>query len=170
MYELTTIIQNCCKLIEESNNFKDSNWTETIKIELAKLGEKKGYETCTSTKGKEYEKEWLYDLVWYKENEQRYLIEVPLVVESEWKKDLKSIKFDFEKLLLAKSPTKLMICQANENDQKIFLDYFQEAINVCPFATKNEEYLISILKLVGNDADGFTFWMFQKGENPKLLE
>ena len=63
-------------------------------------------------------REWLYDLVWYKDdlNESYIMKNTLLVVESEWaykrpKDDDKygAIKYDFQKLLLSNAKLKLMI-------------------------------------------------------------
>lgn len=165
--EMVNLIKKCLINVCEnmvSNPFnKETSWTEEIKNSLAQLGEYKGYDICTATKGKEYQSEWLYDLVWYKEDTQGFLIDVPLVVESEWGKHLvKDIKFDFEKLLLSRSYLKLMICNCQEKNRDNYLQYFQKAINVCPLVTKGDLYLIAILKLEGNDAVEFEFFEMTK--------
>ena len=160
--QIKSVVSNAYNSVCESKDYCNTNYTETIKIALGDLGEDFGYKVCTSTKDKIFNGEWLYDLVWYKENEEGFLLEVPLVVESEWDKNLKALKFDFEKLLLAKSPLKLMICQANETDEERYVEYFQKAVNVCPFTTKEETYIIAVLQLHNGDADGFNFYTIQK--------
>ena len=57
---------------------------------------------------------WLYDLVWLKYDENKSLIDAPLVMESEWdgKNDVKD---DFQKLLLARSKYRVMIFQCDKN-------------------------------------------------------
>jgi len=93
-----------------------------IKKLLGDLGKRLGYKVCASTWDKKYNSEWLYDLVWYRENDEEYLVEVPLVVECEWGTNTKKhIKFDFEKLLLAKAGIKLMICSNNDIKSKEYL-------------------------------------------------
>ena len=84
-------------------------------------------------------------------------------MECEWKKDTKKdIKFDFEKLLLAKAKVKLMICAANESKSKEYLTYFQQAIDVCPLVNSDEIFLIAILKLIGKDAERFEYYQLCK--------
>lgn len=166
--DLKDCIIKCSEHISSNHLFGDKRWTDSIKDFIGRLGEDKGFKICASTDDKLYDSEWLYDLVWYKENEEGFIIEVPLVVESEWKKDLiKDIKFDFEKLLLAKSQLKLMICNCEEDDQESYISYFQKAINICPMVIEGEEFLIAILNLVSGDADEFSFHLLTKTVVPK---
>ena len=160
--DIKNCINQCSNYVDENNIFGDYQWTQTIKAFLGRLGSTKGYRICASGAEESFESEWLYDLVWFKENEKGYLIEVPLVVESEWKQNLKDIKFDFEKLLVSKSPLKLMICNCKESTKASTLNYFQESINACPFVNTEEKFLIAILDLVGSDANGFTFHQLSK--------
>lgn len=157
--QIKSTLNNCSKTIASDGTYGDGPWTVAVKSCLAKLGEEKGFKICTSTKDKLYETEWLYDLVWYRENPQGFLIDVPLVVESEWKKNLvKDIKFDFEKLLLARSTLKLMICNCEDSKKVSYLEYFQKAIDVCPLVTSDDLFLIAILKLERNHATDFEFF------------
>jgi len=48
-------------------------------------------------------------MVWYRNEEPGHLREIGMVLESEWNQDLYEIRYDFEKLLVAKSPIKVMI-------------------------------------------------------------
>lgn len=164
--EISSAIKNSLKDAVKSmigrNVFGDPNWTEEMKNSLGELGTNNGFSICASTLGKEYECEWLFDLVWYKENEEKFLTDVPLVVESEWKTELKDLKFDFEKLLLAKSIVKLMICGGNEQKTESYLKYFQKAIDVCPLVNEQDFFLIAIIKMEGVDATGIEFYEITK--------
>ena len=160
--ELQQCIIDCSNNIESNKILGDYEWTRQIKSFIGRLGISKGYKVCASSHEQDFENEWLYDLVWYKENDTGFLIDVPLVVESEWKQNLKDIKFDFEKLLLANSGLKLMICNSKEKHKQSILNYFQEAIEFCPFIQISDEYLVAILDLIGSDADKFTFHVFKK--------
>jgi len=97
------------------------DWTLAVKHKLGELGEQNGFSTCASgCRDREYDAEWLYDLVWYKNNfndgkgHDRRLTEVPLVMEIEWSPDFLQIRYDFEKLLVANAPIKAMVFW-NEN-------------------------------------------------------
>ena len=55
--------------------------------------------------------EWLYDVTWLEYGDGR-VVEVPLVAECDWG-NLERITEDFDKLLLARSSVRLMICEGN---------------------------------------------------------
>ena len=96
-----------------SNSFGESNTgiTKKIKDKIGKLGYEKKYEVASSI----HNGEWLYDLVWFKE-ENEILIDVGLVLESELSdRSVKGLRFDFEKLLLANCEIKVFICMAENN-------------------------------------------------------
>lgn len=58
--------------------------------------------------------EWLYDILWWDENDQGYAINIPLVAESEWG-DTVRVKEDFQKLLLARSKYRVMIFECGND-------------------------------------------------------
>ena len=90
------------------NTWGDRDWTVGIKSSVAKLGRAAGWNICTSSvAGIERECEWLFDQTWYR-NENGMLRELGLVLESEWG-DFPSVRYDFEKLLVARAPLKVMI-------------------------------------------------------------
>jgi hypothetical protein len=90
-------------------NNRNSAWTRKIKEDIGQLGVKNKFIVCTSGCDGKFEGEWLYDLIWYRNNTNNRLETVPLVLESEWCMDHFQIRFDFEKLLLANSPIKVMV-------------------------------------------------------------
>lgn len=85
-------------------------------------------------------REWLYDLLWYEEdnNEGYCPINFPLVVESEWEKRRREdkrgdphsgIKYDFQKLLLSNIGLRLMIFKiSKEIELNQLSEYFNNAI------------------------------------------
>ena len=91
----------------KSNSF----WTKEIKRVFIELGHKEGFKVCAHGVDTADAKEWLYDLVWYRDDENGRLESVPLVLESEWEAKYEGIKYDFEKLLLARTVYKVMIFQ-----------------------------------------------------------
>lgn len=126
----------------------DFEWTQGLKKVLGGLGEEKGYVVCASGFKSWLEAEWLYDMTWYKEEgkgEEARLIEVPLVVESEWNLDFKHIKYDFEKLLVANAIHRLMICQAKKDRFDFLWKYFEDAVAKYPHLKKDDRFLIAIL-------------------------
>ncbi|MBN9382336.1 MAG: hypothetical protein J0H74_16325 [Chitinophagaceae bacterium] len=126
----------------------NTTWTEAIKRLLIDLGKKSGYQICTSGFPNETEPGWLYDLVWYQENEQRYLLDVPLVVESEWNENYGHIKFDFEKLIAARANHRLMVCQCRTLRKEERLEYFRNAIKTYRHCQPGDRYLIALLDVM----------------------
>lgn len=126
----------------------DANWTYEIKKRLAELGRRYEYKTCTSGFKDECDSEWLYDLVWYKEEgegDSKTLIDVPLVLESEWNILFPPIKYDFEKLLVANARLKVMICQSNNINKEHRLNYFRDAVAKYQINKNDDVYLIALL-------------------------
>ncbi|HWA26868.1 MAG TPA: hypothetical protein VG734_14510 [Lacunisphaera sp.] len=86
----------------------DRDWTVGIKASVAKLGIMAGWKVCTSSvNGIDRECEWLFDQTWF-HNGNGMLREVGLVLESEWG-NFQEVRYDFEKLLVARAPMKVMI-------------------------------------------------------------
>ena len=119
-------------LIEVStyNYSGDKKWTYFLKQKIAQLGLRKGYKVAVGGFADDFEKEWLYDLVWYREDLQGCLMNIPLIMESEWRKNYSEIKFDFEKLLLGNAEMRLMICQSKEKDISNLISKFKNAIDI----------------------------------------
>jgi len=129
----------------------DRAWTTQIKEDIGSLGEKHGWTICASGFPDRFERGWLYDLIWYKE-EGGHLAEVYLILESEWGKTLAHIKYDFEKLLLAKCGLKVMIFQARNRDLETLFEFLKAGIHAFPAKSANEIYL---LIAYNNDTEKF---------------
>lgn len=93
--------------------------------------------------------EWLYDFVCY-ENNTIGLKDVVLVAESEWKNIrynddyLQDIQDDFEKLLLARCPYKLMIFEGDDEDEiKAAISHLQAIIQNCNLTSKDDRYMFA---------------------------
>ncbi|WP_455088434.1 hypothetical protein [Porphyromonas endodontalis] len=121
---------------------------------LTLMGDEKGYKVYSHSLSENFMKEhknekgepkfvnreWLYDLLWYTEdnNEGYCPIDFPLIVESEWGKRRKEdkngdpysgIKYDFQKLLLSNTGLKLMVFNISRGEDLNDLHkYFYEAI------------------------------------------
>lgn len=98
---------------EKPEERKKQKWlTRQIKDRVGELGVSKGM--GVSSFGEEGE--WLYDLVWYRNNEAGHLRDVPLVLESEMStRSLDGLKWDFEKLLVANADHRVFICYHQGN-------------------------------------------------------
>lgn len=99
-----------------SLRLSDKEWTYEIKSIVGELGFENHKKVCASGFPDYFEREWLYDLVWYEEDNHGRLMKLPLVMESEWKTDYHAIKYDFEKLLQAKADLKVMVFQGHNID------------------------------------------------------
>lgn len=101
------------------------NRESTAKIlkSFADLADEFGYWYCPCPEVGN--KEWLYDFMWFKNNEANDMLnEVALVLESEWGLYYDEVRYDFEKLLIANAPVKVMVFQswytkANEAFQRM---------------------------------------------------
>jgi hypothetical protein len=114
--------------LDVSGGTGDRYWTLCIKRQLAALGATHGYETCASGLPEQCEREWLYDLVWFRNGPDGTLQSVGLVAESEWSRNFSYIRYDFEKLLVAGSPLKLMIFQCREDELEGHFSKLEQSI------------------------------------------
>ena len=121
----------------------DTSWTKFLKDEMLSLGRKHGHLVVPN----ENEKQWLYDLVWFTNDQDGRLQEVTLVLESEWStSDDWHIQEDFEKLLLAKAKLKVFIFQGHSNNfQRIWL-LLHEGIRAFKNQSSDETYILAGLK------------------------
>jgi hypothetical protein len=112
------------------------HWTGNIIDRLYVMAKEKGFEPL---------KEWLYDLVWYKEStEPNFNLEKSvLAMECEWNMDWWEIKYDFEKLLVCNCEIKLMICQTKSDIESIF-SKFQTSIDAYQSGRNGERFLIAV--------------------------
>lgn len=90
----------------------DSISTEILKDNLSKLGIDYGFDSRPN----KTESEFLFDLTWFKKsnNEFHSIENIALILESEWKKDFYQIQYDFEKLLVANVPYKVIAFQTDD--------------------------------------------------------
>lgn len=134
-------------LIEADNNRYRGNkdYTKRLKEEIGKLGLSLDYDVAASG-FEDFESEWLYDLTWYKEDDENRLIHIELVIESEWGPKYNDIKGDFEKLLNSNANRRMMICQANEKNISTLFSKLETAINVYN-GHKGDSFLIAIFDM-----------------------
>jgi len=120
----------------------DRVWTTHLKDVIGTLGEKYDWTICAGGFKGRFEGGWLYDLVWYKEA-SGHLSDVYLVLESEWGKRRAHIKYDFEKLLLAKAKLKVMVFQTNNREIEDLFSFLEEGIRAFPLSQcADETYLL----------------------------
>lgn len=157
--EIISTLNKAVKYLHDNQIYGDNNWTRCFKERLADLGRKYQNDICTSGFADLYNNEWLFDMVWYKLNDKKYMTEVSLVVESEWGSHIDQIKFDFEKLLTANSTHKLMICQSHPSNYDGLIAYFEEAINCYQMNKIGERYLVAVLD---KKEEEFYYEVFEK--------
>ena len=149
------------KLDSAANSLKEEHrnrkWTYTLLFELATLGEERGYGVCPwpeTMKGG-----WLYDLIWYGEDTTNEwptrMTDVVLVLESEWSPYLCDIRYDFQKLIQAKSKIKVMVCRMLNEEEKTELRKDIEA-----FAYKDEAETYMIV-LYDAKSGLFEYWKYE---------
>jgi hypothetical protein len=156
MSTIDQIEDQICKAIrgiEIDSLSGDRKWAKAIFKALADLGTSLNYEICSSSNDGEYDAGWLFDLVWYQNDENGRLFSVPLVLESEWHRNYERIKYDFEKLLIAKAQYKVMIFQAKGEKKAEYFNRLEAGIGAFHIACKSESYL-----LVCFDED---LWVFE---------
>ena len=91
----------------------DGKWTTMLNDDLQQLGKEHNYRTCAP---RCEEHGWLFDLCWYKEFSEG-LANQPLVAEFEWQQHYKHIRYDFEKLMVARADHRLMVFQQPNNTE-----------------------------------------------------
>ena len=146
-------------------------WTSILKKTLKTLGEELGCGVSASGSSGD-EGEWLYDLVWWEMAENGKSIKsVPLVLESEissmhWG----AFKWDFEKLLVATSSTRVFITRDHKtsNQNEVLSkkkDFAKEAVQ--SFSAFNKGDAVHLIvweeeKIRNGGPDGFTLKTFTK--------
>jgi hypothetical protein len=122
--------------------------TQQVLRAVAELGQAQGWGVCGSGLDKRFpghfESGWLYDLVWYrnKSEGELHLSHVELALECEWK-NLEHIRVDFEKLLLAKAPIKIMVFKADSNAIEGTFEFLNTAIESFDQTSTGETYFFA---------------------------
>jgi|WetSurMetagenome_2_1015567.scaffolds.fasta_scaffold08736_4 hypothetical protein len=140
--------------------------SSAIKYQLVNLGHQLGFRVyANGLKDDELEeqrskygfinREFLYDIHWYKDVENEFYMpeKIVMVAESELgdrrkgdksKKRNPAVKFDFQKLLAANSELRLMIFKViKQNELQELNLYFDQAIDNCKNLTKNSIFLFA---------------------------
>lgn len=126
----------------------DPDWTLKVATCMADLGRQNGYKVCVSGLIGD-DREWLYDMVWYREvgekKEDIRLRSVPFVMECEWSLSTERIAEDFEKLLLANSSLRLMVCKMSQKSRVSMASYFEDSIKEFEQGRDGDRFLLAIL-------------------------
>jgi hypothetical protein len=113
--EIKESLENAAKELSACCCFGRRDWTNEILERLSALGKKNRQSLCCGVAPDSENKigEWLYDLIWWTKVEKgdgvERMGEVVLVLESEWSWSPFDVRYDFQKLIQAKSYIKVFI-------------------------------------------------------------
>ena len=144
------ISNNLSRIWDIADDSTPTVWTTSINTILATTAKQNDRKYFTASKHRLCEnQEWLYDFVWYDNNEFG-LNDVYLVVESEWKNPWGNedycydIQYDFEKLILARSPYRLMIFEGdNLEENSRYLDTLKKVVGNCKLTSAGDRYMFA---------------------------
>lgn len=150
----------------------NGDWTKAILHKLYECARGKCYGdrfyACPSYEEGWQEGEWLYDMIWYKDDRKfqdgeipglhRSLQEIVLVLESEWSHSNWDIQYDFEKLLVAKSPIKVMIVDDVGDMGKCIVENGLKRFDTSSYTVNGYEELY-LLAQYENETGDFAFWL-----------
>jgi hypothetical protein len=139
-----------------------SNWTSHVKVTFIELAAQQGYKVCASVPEEVRENvkvkyphclewgEWLYDLVWYSEQDsgmqEPFTTSVPLVMECEWDIGIPALALDFNKLLVANADLRVMVCGCYEDGQAaVIRKYCERAVQAYEQGRPGDNFLLCIL-------------------------
>jgi len=71
------------------------------------------------------------------------MLNLTLVMESEWSKKYGEIKYDFEKLLIAKAKFKVFVFQAKSQNVVSYLNELEKGIHIYQGGSVGEIYLLA---------------------------
>jgi hypothetical protein len=131
--------------IKEADSAK-SKWTQVIKAQLCKLAADHGAQVCANRCTGAYWPEWLYDVVWLRVDEaplSTMILDSPFVAEIEWSAD-GAVRDDFQKLLLSRADTRLMVFQAwDEARAKKIMDELVEQVKAYARTRDDDRYIFA---------------------------
>lgn len=119
----------------------DRAWTTAIKHGIGNIGLSAGFLAGASGFPTANDHEWLYDLIWFRNSRENYLEELILALESEWEVDPDEIYYDFEKLLVARAPIKVMIFQDNGGNLDSLWAMLEKSLRTYRKHSGDETYL-----------------------------
>ncbi|MDR1388719.1 MAG: hypothetical protein LBJ31_01905 [Treponema sp.] len=140
--------------VNDGTHSGNKEWTIAIKKKLIDIAEKYSLSVNCNIYGEEYKHnegvEWLYDLIIYSSN-KGYFDEVYLVCESEWSFNFDDIRYDFQKLLFARSKVHMLVYQVSQENYDEYKDGFINEIEKSGSCLSGDVYLFAIYN-ISNDA------------------
>ena len=89
------------------------------------------------------DREWLFDLIWFENSPEKHLKRLVLALESEWNRHPDEILYDFEKLLVAHAPLKVMVFQDNGRNLPELWQMFETSLQTYAQHDADELYLFA---------------------------
>ncbi len=182
MVDYDEIIKMICKSLQElpkkiaglrsshpERRIGDGVWTEMELVELYRIAKEVGCSACPTFGEAWRDGEWLYDMVWYQDAKgvkedkvagiYRALENLVLVLESEWSRSLWEVQYDFEKLLVAKAPIKVLV--VNDIGESLAKQIVEQGLENYKGSVFGEQYLLAMYSAkTGN----FAFWRTSSGQ------
>lgn len=154
--DIQTLLTTTGKSLVEKRCIDNRTWTQTIIRGLSSLGLDRGFCPYPLFEGdKRVCSEWLYDMTWTKETDEGSLKEIVLALESEWSH--RGARYDFQKLVQAKSKIKVFICDYLGDDlHRRLIDDIKE------FTPRDqpERYMIAEYSYANRNTAPFTFFVY----------
>lgn len=126
----------------------NGDWTRGVLNAMKRLAEKlsddlgKGIQVCPNKMSPMGAGEWLLDLIWYRMTDDgEHLREIVLAMESEWSHYTWDVKYDFEKLLVVKSPIKILIAEDYHGD---VMQMVEKELRTYKDGSDEETYMIAL--------------------------
>ena len=113
----TEIVAALNKMVSSADwrSWSTGRWTREIKDQIGPIGEKRKWSVWAEKCRYSGNGEWLFDMTWLHYSKDNRLLEVPLVLESEWAPG--DINDDFQKMLLARAHHRVMIFDRKTRDE-----------------------------------------------------
>ena len=111
------VVDSLHELHTQSKSWSDAKsraaeYTRSVKKAVGGVGKKLGFAVCST----EHDCEWLYDLCWCEQDENDLVLNMPLVMESEWHRGYGPLLDDFQKLLVARADHRIFLCEQEPED------------------------------------------------------
>ena len=142
-------LEEAFEILQEKAN-GNGDWTRGVLNAMNRLAEKlsaelgKGIQVCPNKMSPKGAGEWLLDLIWYRmtdDDGDEHLREIVLAMESDWSHYTWDVKYDFEKLLVVRSPIKILIAENYHGD---VLSMVEDELKSYADSTIGETYLIAL--------------------------
>ncbi len=132
----------CAEYLRQYTYGLRPDFTKNLITELGRLMHENGlWYNPNATEG-----EWLYDFIGYDLDKDGNLISLKLCLESELSNRTKAgLRYDFQKLLICKAETKVMLAAVKKTEAPIINSYFQDFerwVNRYNCVDKSERFLV----------------------------